>query len=288
MLQPDDYLRSLPYDNSSFTTTVAAIPAAPSAVTCLLLNTRVDLPELSWTVDVAMAGLARSALAVRWLKDHDSPTTLAPDSPMLAACQAVVVVHEGSSSDKKEAEARWARLLQHLSHSSSEGAQGPRRLGLVLLRVTDAEQAGRLLNHTAPVDLVLADADSIPAVRRYNAAAVLLPRGPRSGFGNHVGTWHARRPASRRALCAAPVEGALAPDKRLHTDLQSICPLLDLRAIKPAKNPAYSAGHTRMRLLDSAVVVLPYTSSAGDWHVLWESMACGAIPVLTTDSSIYR
>lgn len=66
-------------------------------------------------------------------------------------------------------------------------------MGLALLRVGGDDEAAELLdlNKAARgLDLLLADADSIGAARRHhpdNSTLLLLPRGPRRGFGNHVG-----------------------------------------------------------------------------------------------------
>lgn len=54
----------------------------------------------------------------------------------------------------------------------------------------------------------------------------------------------------------------------------------------------YSPGHVRLRLLDVALLALPYGGEEHgqpqDWHVLWEGLACGAVPILSADSIIYK
>jgi hypothetical protein len=230
---------------------LAAIPKGPAATTtCLVYATRQDLPEHSFIMDGVLRGLRQdTALVPYWSAEFMA-------APRAHQCDALALVFEHQLD---------AGLIAFALE------QKPRRLVLLALRL---DERGNGLTTLAEQGLwpqitgVLADAHSLAILqlslegvklgantgklrtatsRRASTSKseasmplVLLPWGPRSGFGNSVSMPQAMRPAAKRThRCVRLKESDDAtwgpkPSGLALSDAEweQLCPIIDVRQLK--------------------------------------------------------
>lgn len=228
---------------------LVSVPEGRAATTaCLVYDTRHNLPEYSYIMDVVLGKLSRdAALVALWSTEFMS------HSPHAIKCDTIALVFEGSVD---------AKLVERAA------ARTPKKLVLLALRLKPQDTVARVLGEVSilsQVTGIIADAPSLALLRhmlgkgsrqegagylRMTTTAsgatvpphvpmmVLLPWGPRSGFGNRVSLAQATRPAAtrtHRCLRLKDAEDSMWPlptGSDLVGHLAELCPVVDVRYLK--------------------------------------------------------